>query len=171
MDTAGYLFFLRLRGGRFYFILFVNSHMKGIFSMKQTVKIWISLVLAVVLLLCTVSCAEKADATGLWENATYLSDTTLGDGANTVKVELTVDDQTIVFTVKTDKPTLGEALYEHQLINDASFFDTCNGIKADWDKDQAYWAFYVGDEMAMYGVGDEKAITTGEPTYKIVYTK
>ncbi len=139
--------------------------------MKQTMKITTSLLLVVMLLFCAVSCAEKVDAVGLWENATYLSDTTLGDGANTVKVELTAEEQTIIFTIKTDKTTLGEALFEHKLINDASFFDTCNGIKADWNKDQAWWAFYIGDEMASFGVGDPKAVTTGEPTYKIVYTR
>ncbi len=139
--------------------------------MKRTMKITTSMLLVIMLVFCAVSCAEKVGETGLWENATYLSDTTLGDGANTVKVELTAEEQTVIFTIKTDKATLGEALFEHKLINDATFFDTCNGMKADWDKDKAYWAFYVGDEMAQYGVGDPKAVTTGEPTYKIVYTK
>ncbi len=141
--------------------------------MKQTMKITTSLLLVVILLFCAVSCAEKVDAVGLWNNATYLSDTTLGDGANTVKVELTVEEQTIIFTIKTDKATLGEALYEHELINDASFFDTVNGMKADWNKDKAFWAFYVGDStvIADYGVCDAKAVTAGEPTYRIVYTK
>ncbi len=134
-------------------------------------RIGASLLLVVMLVFCAVSCAEKVDATGLWENATYLADTTLGDGANTVKVELTAEEQTIIFTIKTDKATLGEALFEHNLINDASFFDTCNGMKADWEKDKAYWAFYVGDGYADFGVGDPKAVTTGNPTYKIVYTK
>lgn len=139
--------------------------------MKQTMKIGASLLLVVMLLFCAVSCAEKVDAVGLWENATYLSDTTLGDGANTVKVALTVEEKTITFTIQTDKATLGEALFEHKLINDASFFDTFNGMKADWDKDQAYWAFYVGDEYASFGICDAQAVTTGELTYKIAYTK
>ncbi len=141
--------------------------------MKQTMKITTSLLLVVMLLFCAVSCAEKVEAVGLWENATYLSNTTLGDGANTVKVELTAEEQTVTFTIKTDKATLGDALFEHELINDASFFDTINGIKADWEKDKAFWAFYVGDSTAManYGVSDPRAVTTGEPTYKIVYTK
>ncbi len=141
--------------------------------MKQTIKITMSLLLAVILLFCIVSCREKVDATGLWESATYRSDTTLGEGASTVKLVLTAGEQSITFTIKTDKATLGEALYEHGLINDVSFFDTCNGIKADWDKDQAYWAFYVGDSesMANYGVDDPKSVTTGEPTYRLIYTQ
>ncbi len=141
--------------------------------MKQAMKNVSSAILAVILLLCTVSCAEKVDVTGLWENATYLSDTTLGNGTNTVTVEVTAGDKTVVLTVKTDKATLGEALYEHGLVSDPTFFDTCNGIKADWDADKAYWSFYIGDEtnIAAYGIGDEKSVTSGEPTYRLVYTK
>ncbi len=141
--------------------------------MKQTMKIWVSLLLVAMLLFCAVSCTEKVDATGLWENATYLSNTTLGDGANTVKVKVIAGEQGITLTIKTDKATLGEALYEHKLINDASFFDTCNGMKADYDKDSTYWAFYVGESTvtALYGVNDTQAVTIGEPTYRLVYSK
>lgn len=139
--------------------------------MKSTIKTTVCLLLTLTLLICTAACAENADKTGLWENALYLTDTTLGEGASTVRVELTAQERTITFTLKTDKATLGEALYEQQLINDPSFFDTFNGIKADWDADKAYWAFYVGDDIAPYGVGDAKAVTAGEPVYKIVYTK
>lgn len=130
-----------------------------------------SLLLALTFIVCIVACGDKVEATGIWKDATYTSDTTIGEGANTVTVIITAEDRTVTLTVKTDKATLGEALYEHGVINDPTFFDTCNGMKADWDKDHAYWAFYVGDEMAQYGVGDEKAVTTEEPTYKIVYTK
>lgn len=139
--------------------------------MKKTMRTAASLLALLMLVVCVVSCGEKVEATGLWENATYLSDTTVGDGANTVTVIITAEEKTVTLTVKTDKATLGEALYEHGIINDATFFDTCIGMKADWDKDAAYWAFYVGDETAQYGVGDERAVTTGNPTYKIVYTK
>lgn len=139
--------------------------------MKSTIRISVSLLMTLLLLFCTVSCAEKVDSAGLWESAAYLSDTELGDGANKVTVEMTAQERTVTFTLNTDKATLGEALYEQQLINDPTFFDTLNGIKADWEKDNAYWAFYVGDEMAQFGVGDAQAITVGEPTYRIVYTK
>ncbi len=140
-------------------------------STKNTIKLITILLLSLSLLLCFAACEEEVDATGLWENATYRSDTTVGEGADTVKVEIVAGEQSITLTLKTDKATLGEALYEHGIVNDPSFFDTCNGIKADWDKDQAYWAFYVGGEMAMYGIGDVQAVTANAPEYKIVYTK
>ena len=139
--------------------------------MKQTFKITSSLLLVILLLFSAVACADKAGTSGLWKNAAYTADATLGEGAHTVTVKVTAEEKTVTFTIRTDKATLGEALCELGLINDASFFDTCNGIKADWDKDQAYWAFYVGEEYASYGVGDQKAVTTGEPVYKLVYTK
>ncbi len=139
--------------------------------MKQTMKIGASLLLAVMLLFCAVSCAEKVDATELWENATYLSDTTLGDGANTVKVEISAEGKSIILTINTDKLTLGDALYEHGVINDASFFDTCNGMKANWNKGMMYWAFYVDGEIAEHGINDKKSVTNSVHTYKISYEK
>ena len=81
---------------------------------------------------------------------------------------ITAEDTTVTLTVKTDKETLGAALYELGLVSDASFFDTLNGIKADWDANSAYWAFYVGDDYAM--VGANETVIQGGETYKFVYT-
>lgn len=122
-----------------------------------------TLFLTVIILLT--SCA----ADELWGGATYLADTTVGVGANTVSVEIEAGGKSITLTVKTEKETLGEALYELGIINDPTFFDTANGIKADWYKDSAYWAFYKGDEYMMHGAGDE-SISGGE-LYRLVYTK
>ncbi len=140
--------------------------------MNKTLKITLSLLLVFIFALCSFSCSQDSKPT-LWENATYTEDTTLGNGANTVSVLLTAGEKTITFTIKTDKATLGEALFENNLINDPTFFDVCNGITASWEKDNAYWGFFVGDSTApaSYGVGDEKSVTAGNPTYRIVYTK
>ncbi len=136
--------------------------------MKHKMKTATCLLLTLLLLFYTVSCAPKVKQTGLWESATYLGDTTLGDGANTVEVELSAEEQTITFTIKTDKTTLGDALFEHGLTNDPTFFDTCNGIRADWDADGAYWAFYIDGTLATIGIGD--AAVPSEQSYRIVYT-
>lgn len=137
--------------------------------MKKSVVSAISLLLSVIFIFCFVSCAEKVDATGLWESATYLSDTTIGNGSKTVSFDVEAGDQKITITLKTDKAMLGEAMFEHGLINDASFFNILNGIEASWENDQAYWAFYQGDKMMPYGVNDE-AISDGA-SYRFVYTK
>jgi hypothetical protein len=138
--------------------------------MKRT----ISIALLIVCLFSFVACKEAVDATGLWENATYLQDTEFGEGAKTVKVEVKVEEQMVTFTIKTDKNTVGEALVENDLIaGDEGAFGLyvkkVNGITADYDIDQSYWAFYINGEMAMTGVDmtdiDENA------TYRLEYTK
>ena len=137
--------------------------------MKNTIKITVSLLALAALLLCAAACGEKVDASGIWENAEYLSDTTVGNGNKTVTLTVTAEGQSVVLTVKTDKDTLGDALYELKIVNDASFFDTCIGMKADWEKDKAYWAFKIDGQMASYGIGDAK-IEGGE-SFTFEYTK
>ena len=117
----------------------------------------------------TLSEGEKIEATGLWEKATYLSNSTVGEGAKTVTFTVEAEGKILTITLKTDKEKLGEAMFEHKLINDASFFNVLNGIEASWENDKAYWAFYEGETMMPHGVNDEK-IDGGE-SYRFVYTK
>ena len=117
----------------------------------------------------TLSEGEKIEATGLWATATHLSNTTVGEGSKTVKIAVEADGKILTITLKTDKEKLGEAMFEHKLINDASFFNVLNGIEASWEKDQAYWAFYEGDTLMDHGVNDEKI--DGGKSYRFVYTK
>ena len=137
--------------------------------MKKTLIQSSAVILVIVSLLSLVSCFDKVEATGLWEDAVYLSDTTVGKGEKTVTVEIIAEEQSIILTVNTDKDNLGDALFENGIINDASFFDTCNGIKADWNADQAWWAFKQDGQMLSYGVGDAK-ISGGE-SFQIQYAK
>lgn len=125
--------------------------------------------LALVLILAlgmTVSCGETAD---LWDEATYKTDTTLGEGEKSFSLVITYNENSIKVTVKTDEKNLGDALYSLNLINDPAFFDTVNGIKADWDADKAYWALFIGEEYATVGVA-EIEIKGGE-SFKLAYTK
>ena len=129
----------------------------------------LSLLLAILMIFSLTACFKhKVDVTGLWEQATYTKDTMLGKGKTTVEVEFVIEDQSITITLKTDKETLGEALYEHSLINDPSFFDTANGIKADWNTNQAWWKVCKGGQMTMVGI-DELILADGEH-YEIIYT-
>lgn len=111
---------------------------------------------------------------GLWATATYVEDTAFGEGAKTLKVKVEADGQSIVFTVKSDKETVGEALLEHSLIaGDESeyglYIKVVNGIKADYDTDKAYWSFNKNGEYMMTGV-DTTKFADGEQ-YELVYTK
>lgn len=140
--------------------------------MKKTLNSALLVIMILVCLLGLASCKEEApDVTGLWANAMYTEDTELGSGSKTIAVEIEAEGKTVKFIIKTDKKTVGEALLEHNLIGgeDGEFgiyIKTANGILADYDVDQHYWAVYIGDETAMTGVDsieiDENA------TYRLV---
>ena len=132
------------------------------------------MLLAVMMLMSMMSCGETVDKEGLWENATYLKDKEFGKGENTAVVEVAVADQKVTFTVHTDKDTVGEALMEHELISGDEgdyglYVKKVNGITADYDVDQSYWAFYINGEYAMTGV-DVTEIVEGD-IYRLEYAK
>lgn len=141
--------------------------------MKKTIKSTVSIIFAFILLLGLVSC-NTVEKTGVWENATYRKDMEFGSGAKTVVVEVKAEEQTVTFTVKTDKDTVGAALIEHGLISGEEgpyglYVKAVNGITADYDVNKSYWAFYINGEYAMTGV-DATDITEGT-TYQLEYTK
>ena len=142
--------------------------------MKKTVSSIICAVLSIILVVCLASCGNTVDAEGLWENATYRKDTELGKGATTVQVQVKAGEESITFTIKTDKKTLGDALLEHELITgDESqyglYIKSVNGIRADYDLDKSYWGFYKNGEYMLTGV-DGTEIADGEH-YELVYEK
>ena len=136
----------------------------------KTFKTVVSFVLILACLLGFASCKKEA-ATGLWANAIYTKDTELGSGAKTVTVEIEAEGKIVKFTIRTDKTTLGEALLENELIDGENgdfgiYIKSANGIVADYDVDQTYWAVYIGEETAMTGV-DSIDIDEGV-TYRLV---
>lgn len=142
--------------------------------MKKTIKQTLSIALVIICIFSLAACGKTVEKSGLWENATYLEDTELGEGKNSLIVEVKAADQTVTFTVNTDKKTVGDALLENELIaGDESeyglYMKTVNGITADYDVDQSYWAFYVNDEYATAGV-DATEIEK-DAKYKLEYTK
>ena len=146
-------------GGRFYFILLSRKRK------EEKMKKALSLILAVIMIFCFVSC-NKVEKTGAWENATYRRDMEFGKGTKTVEVEVKAEDQSVTFTLHTDKNTLGEALTEHDLISGEQgqfglYVKFVNGIEADYDKDGTYWAFYKSGEMMMTGV-DGAVVSDGD---------
>ena len=123
----------------------------------------------------SVSATEaSSEESSLWETAVYDSDTEIGEGSTTVEVEVDADGKAITFTVNTDKEILGDALTEHKLISGEEgeyglYVKEVNGIKADYDVDKAYWAFYKDGEYMNTGI-DQTKISDGEH-YELVYTK
>ena len=134
--------------------------------MKKEITSAVAAVLLLALCLCLGAC-NTVKKTGLWEEATYLSDQTLGTGKKTITVEVTAEEQTVTFTVKTDCDTVGAALLDLGLIDGDQgpygiYIKKVNGITADYDVDQTYWTFYVNGEMSMSGADmtaiDESAV-------------
>lgn len=120
---------------------------------------------------CNVNTDGKPDP---WANATYTENISLGSGATTFDLIVEVLDNSVTFSINTDKTIVGDALQELNLIEGEEgayglYIKKVNGITADYDVDKTYWSFYIGDEYAMTGV-DMTEISSGA-TYKLVYTK
>ena len=159
--------------------------------MKKSFNSFAALLLAVLMLLSLCACSQEmplsdettAEATteesttkeaSLWDDAVYTEDKEFGEGEKVLTVEVTAEEKTVVFTVKTDESTVGAALLANDLIAGEQgdyglYVKSVNGIIADYSVDQSYWAFYIGDEYASTGV-DSTDIIQGT-TYKLVYTK
>ena len=101
--------------------------------------------------------------------------TKLGKGEKTFSFTVKDSDgKETKFEIKSDKKTVGDALTEQGLISGTTseyglMVDTVMGIRADYNKDKAYWAFYVGGEYAQSGV-DSTPLVEGE-LYMFEYTK
>ena len=110
--------------------------------MKNTMKRLMALLVAVIMLLSLAACGQK-DAK---------------DDGKAITVEVQgADGKSVTFTVNTDEETVGAALLKLGVIagEDSDYglyVKTVNGETADYDKDGAYWAFYVNGEYAMTGV-------------------
>ena len=92
------------------------------------------------------------------ENGDQILNNVLGEGATVFDfVVVDKDGKETKFEIHTDKKTVGEALLEVKLIEGEDgpyglYVKKVNGITADYDVDQTYWAFYINGEMAMTGV-------------------
>lgn len=82
----------------------------------------------------------------------------LGEGATQFAFTIIdKDGNETAFEIHTDKEIVGDALVELGLIEGEAgafglFVKSVNGIIADYDVDQTYWAFYVNGEYASSGV-------------------
>ncbi len=110
----------------------------------------------------------------LWENATYLEDTVLGEGATSINVKVEAGEKAVTITINTDATNLEDALLGVELVQGEEgayglYIKTVNGILADYDVDQSYWAMYKDGEYLTSGA-NETAITSGDH-FELVYTK
>ena len=136
---------------------------------KNVVKIMIGIVLCVII----VSCGEKVQV-NIWESATYTENQEFGTGDTTITVDVIAEENSVQFTVNTDKETLGDALLEHSLISGDQgayglYVKTVNGVFADYNTTKSYWGINKNGESLMTGV-DSAKIADGD-SYEFVYNK
>lgn len=157
----------------------------------RNLKRLIALILCIVFIAATAlfatGCTERGAETPETTDAATTAadapadDTTAADGGVTELGEgekqfsFTVvdgDGNETVYSVKTDKETVGDALLELELIEGEDseyglYVKTVNGITADYDVDGTYWAFYVDGEYAMTGVDSTDIENGAEYAFKV----
>lgn len=129
------------------------------------------IILTLVVILLLVACGGTVDP---WQSATYLEDTELGEGARLLTVEVVALERKVVFTIHTDSETVGDALAELDLVEGEEttyglYIKKVNGMRADYELDGYYWAFYENGDYALSGA-DTTAITEGV-VYRLEYSK
>ena len=133
---------------------------------KATLRQWLSLVLCIALIaaiaLTAVGCDNTKNngdtVTTAGQAETPEAPTVKGEGATVFYFNVVdKDGNTSKFEIHTDKTVVGDALLELGLIEGDQgdyglYVKKVNGITADYEVDQTYWAFYIGDEYGMTGV-------------------
>lgn len=126
-----------------------------------------ALLLALAMVLSLAACVSTKPAETIPEKP--------GETAQVLKFTVTVvhaDGSEKAFSYETTETKLGDYLEAQGLIDsegaDDGMFHTVDGEKADWNENQSYWAFYLGEEYAMAGIYDT-SITDGT-AYKLIYT-
>ena len=123
-------------------------------------KRMISMLLALVMLFALTACGTKEEAPA--EAVSF----------KVIVTDLEGNETTFEYT--SDAASVGDALVAEGLVegHEASYglyIDSVNGIAADWDKDQTYWAFYINGEYATTGIGETPI--TADTTYNLTLTK
>ena len=121
--------------------------------MKTYAKI-LSLLLIVLIAVSTTACNEKEP-----ENSekTFLLEV------------VDIDENVTTLSVTTTEATVGAALFEAEIIDNADFVTVVNGVRADFVEDGYWWQFFVDGEASMVGVGRTE-IEEGR-AYAFIYTK
>jgi len=76
------------------------------------------------------------------------------------------------FNYETAGGYLGPVLVEKGLVVESSspgLYNIVDGETADYNVDQSFWNFYVGDELTNYGMND--AVIHDGDVFRLVYTK
>lgn len=149
-------------------------------SNKKLISLFLGMMLIAAMALCTTGCGkeentENIPTPGLVSPGVYEDLSNIGEGSKKFDlIIMDIDGNETLLTISTDKETVGAALQEHGIISGEAgefglYIKTVNGITADYDVDQTYWAFYIEGEYATSGV-DTTKIENGI-TYSLEVTK
>ena len=124
-------------------------------------KRMISLLLALVMVFALTACGAKEEAPA-------------ADAVSFKVVVTDLDGKETTFEYSSNAASVGEALVEEGLIEGHEteyglYIDTVNGITADWDANQTYWAFYINGEYATTGIDGTEIVA--DTTYSLTLTK
>lgn len=124
-------------------------------------KRMISLLLALVMVFALTACGAKEEAPA-------------ADAVSFKVVVTDLDGKETTFEYSSNAASVGEALVAEGLIEGHEteyglYIDTVNGITADWDNDQTYWAFYINGEYATTGIDATEIVA--DTTYGLTLTK
>ena len=119
-----------------------------------------SVLLALAMFLALTACGKPAD--------------TPAEPVSFTVIVTDLEGNETAFEYASNAVSVGEALVAEGLVegHEASYglyIDAVNGIAADWDKDQTYWAFYINGEYATTGIGDTPI--TADTVYGLTLTK
>ena len=125
----------------------------------------LAMMLAFLLILCAAGCGSIG-GTAPDEEPVVRDGDTIGTGSKTFAAQIVdLDGNEISFTVKTDKTIVGEALQELGVLKGEEgpyglYIKAVNGKTLDYEKDGAYWAFYVDGAYATAGVDETDIVET-----------
>ena len=130
------------------------------------------------LFLCVVLIAAMALLTTACDNINLkFWETTSGTETPVEKKNFTFivvdkDGNETSLAITTDKATVGDALLSEGLIEGDEgayglYVKKVNGIVADYDIDQTYWAFYINGEYAMTGVDKTEIVNGSTYSFKV----
>ena len=171
--------------------------MKSTNFIRKTVSLILSICLIAAVGLSLTSCGEKENpqdnyipgqsataSTGSSETSSYIPGDTYGVAATDINKGngnisfifrvIGPNDSNAIYRVFTNETIVGDALQDLNMISGEEgayglYVKTVNGITADYDKDKAYWAFYVDGKYASTGVDKTDIVKDAE--YWMQYTK
>ncbi len=110
---------------------------------KSIIMRTVAIFAAISMLFCLSACGE----------------TKVQQGEKNITVTVVYEDKTQKeFEISTDAENLGDALYEQKLVTveeyKTGFYNTIDGVRADYALDKAWWCITKGGEMTTKGAND-----------------